>query len=206
MEKYTESIDVIQLNVGGDIITTTRETLMRVPKSLLSTMFNGRWEQKLQTDPNENIFFDFNPVLFRHLLSQLQLIDPTSAIDFHLPVDSSLALPFKRMLRKLGFDQFLSSQKNTISLNVGGQMMTNQRVTFDRISNTTLEKILSSSNTTHFGDRSDAFLDYDPRLFRQLVNEMWENPDGNMCCLEVSSSDERYPFQKMLDDLSVCRK
>lgn len=40
--------DVIQLNIGGEIIATTRQTLTSVPKSLLSILFNGRWEQQLQ--------------------------------------------------------------------------------------------------------------------------------------------------------------
>ncbi|EPS57124.1 hypothetical protein M569_17698, partial [Genlisea aurea] len=63
---------VIRLNVGGEIIMTTRQTLTKIPKSTLYFMFNGRWEQKLQIDQNGNIFFDFNPIIFRHLIDQLQ--------------------------------------------------------------------------------------------------------------------------------------
>jgi len=61
MEKPVENTDIIQLNVGGEIIVTTRETLTRIPTSIL--MFNGRCEDKLLLDQNRNFFFDFNPVL-----------------------------------------------------------------------------------------------------------------------------------------------
>ena len=68
-----DKTDVIQLNVGGELIATTRQTLTLLPKSLFSILFNGRWEEQLSKDENENFFFDFNPILFRHLLDQLQL-------------------------------------------------------------------------------------------------------------------------------------
>ena len=54
--KFIDNIDVIQLNVGGEIIMTTRQTLTKIPKSILYIMFNGRWEHKLQIDQNGNIF------------------------------------------------------------------------------------------------------------------------------------------------------
>ena len=70
MQKFVENTDVIRLNVGGEIIMTTRQTLTRVPKSILALMFNCRCEHKLEIDQNGNIFFDLNPILFRHLLDQ----------------------------------------------------------------------------------------------------------------------------------------
>ena len=73
LQKDIENIDVIRLNVGGEMMMVTRETLLHAPKSILSMMFNGRWEERLPTDENENIFLDFNPIIFRHLLDQLQV-------------------------------------------------------------------------------------------------------------------------------------
>ena len=54
--KSIENIDVIRLNVGGEIIMTTRQTLTKIPKSILSIVFNGRWEHKLQIDRKSEIF------------------------------------------------------------------------------------------------------------------------------------------------------
>ena len=47
--------DVIHLNIGGEIIATTRETWISYSKSLLSILFNGRWERRLPCDNDGNI-------------------------------------------------------------------------------------------------------------------------------------------------------
>ena len=112
--KLIHNTDVIRLNVDGKIIMTTRQTLTKIPKSTLYFMFNGRWEQKLQIDQNGNIFFDFNPTIFRHLIDQLQILDTNTQIHFYSPSQSSLVEPFKKMLKKLGLDQLSSLEKNNI--------------------------------------------------------------------------------------------
>jgi len=61
-----------------------KEVLTRISKSNISMMFNDRWEHELEIDQNGNIFFDFNPILFRHLLDQLQLFHSKDFIDFSL--------------------------------------------------------------------------------------------------------------------------
>jgi hypothetical protein len=84
MQKYIENIDVIQFNVGGQIIMTSRETFTRKSNSILVIIFNDRWEHKLQIDKNVNIFLDFNPILFCHLLDQLQILDTNNLTHFFL--------------------------------------------------------------------------------------------------------------------------
>lgn len=39
--------DVIPLNVGGQLLATSRRTLTLVPDSLLGTMFSGHWDEHL---------------------------------------------------------------------------------------------------------------------------------------------------------------
>ncbi len=39
--KIVENIDVIRLNVSNEMMMTTRETLTRIPKSILSMIFNA---------------------------------------------------------------------------------------------------------------------------------------------------------------------
>ena len=51
-----KNTDVVRFNVGGEIMMTTRETLTHFRKSILSIMFNGRWDKKLQIDQNGFIF------------------------------------------------------------------------------------------------------------------------------------------------------
>ncbi len=90
---------------------TTRQTLTKIPKSTLSILFNGRWEHKLQTDQNGNIFFDFNSIIFRHLLDQLPIIETNK---LYPPSQPLLIEPFNKMLRKLGVQQLLSSEKKDV--------------------------------------------------------------------------------------------
>ena len=64
--------DIINLNVGGEKITTKRSTLCQVQGSLLASMFSGRWEKSLARDENGWIFFDFNPQYFVFILDYLR--------------------------------------------------------------------------------------------------------------------------------------
>jgi hypothetical protein len=204
ISKLVENIDVIQFNVGGEIIITTRETLTKIPKSTLSLMFNGRWEHKLQRDQNRNIFLDFNPILFRHLLDQLQISETNKSIYLSPPSQPSLVEPFKKMLRKLGLYHLLpSEERNVITFNVGGQMITNQRTTFTQVSNSALDTIVSHSKTTNFNNESDVFLDLDPKAFQHLIKQLREQSFKNIWYSELSSYPERISFGKMLIDLSM---
>ena len=64
--------DIIHLNVGGQKFTTTRATLCQVEGSLLATMFNGRWEDRVKRDKDGVVFFDFNPEYFGWILEYLR--------------------------------------------------------------------------------------------------------------------------------------
>ena len=64
--------DIINLNVGGENITTKRSTLCQIEGSLLASMFSGREEKSLGRDENGRIFFDFNPQYFIFILDYLR--------------------------------------------------------------------------------------------------------------------------------------
>ena len=64
--------DLIDLNVGGQRLTTTRSTLCQVEGSLLASMFSGRWEDRLKHDKDGAVFFDFNPQYFILILDYLR--------------------------------------------------------------------------------------------------------------------------------------
>ena len=65
----------------------------------------------MSKDQGENVFFDFNPILFRHLLDQLQVLDFKNPIHLYPPSQLSLVEPFKKMIRKLGLRKRLSLEK-----------------------------------------------------------------------------------------------
>ncbi|KXZ45890.1 hypothetical protein GPECTOR_49g474 [Gonium pectorale] len=67
--------DIIPLNVGGSLMTTSRRTLTLVPDSLLETMFNGSWDDQLQRDDSGRVFLDYDPIHFAALLNWLRAQD-----------------------------------------------------------------------------------------------------------------------------------
>jgi hypothetical protein len=84
------------------------------------------WEQKLHRDPEGNIFLDFNPILFRHLLDQLQIIE----INIHPPSQPSLVEPFKKMLRKLGLQNQLRKESFK-SISFFGLLSKEEKISFE---------------------------------------------------------------------------
>ena len=151
--------DIIRLNVGGEIILTTRKTLVSVSKSVLSKLFNGRWEGKLRDDSTATVFLDFNPALFRHLLEQLRRVSNDPSPHFSAPPAASTLIirAFSRMLIKLDLHSSEPSPSQTIALNVGGDPVSTDK--------TTLHSSKSAALT------NGSFIDADPSLFRHLLEQ-----------------------------------
>ncbi|CAM4755073.1 unnamed protein product [Rotaria magnacalcarata] len=115
-DKISESLDddIIELNVGGEKISTLRSTLTAVPKSKLAKMFMKNHESKLNLRDNMGtVFFDYNPVQFKYLLDQLRTIKrnpemPAYAVEFQAP-NGDLKANFTAMLTDLGLnpDEYL---------------------------------------------------------------------------------------------------
>ena len=149
------------MNTNGEIIVTTRKTLILLSKSLFSILFNGRWEQRLHIDDDGNIFFDFNPLVFRHLIDQLQLSNGKSISP---PFDPSLTQSFEKMIRKLQLKHLLLSEKNFVTTNVDGQIITIHRS--NSTENNLIKPLNSSKLSTH---TAHVFIDYHPKVFRHFI-------------------------------------
>lgn len=66
---------MIELNVGGQKITTLRSTLTVIPNSKLAQMFTDKdLKRKLARDKDGAFFFDYNPMYFNFLIDQLRAI------------------------------------------------------------------------------------------------------------------------------------
>lgn len=61
--------EVINLNVGGKLYTTTKETLTHLKGTMLEAMFSGRYTTK---EVDGRYFIDRDGKLFRHILSYLR--------------------------------------------------------------------------------------------------------------------------------------
>ena len=87
------SQDIVKLNVGGRIYSTSRSILTRYPDSMLGAMFGGNLPLENNTDSDGNYFIDRDGELFRYILNFLRvskLILPNSFQDteaFQMEVD-----------------------------------------------------------------------------------------------------------------------
>lgn len=80
------SDDLLTLNVGGVQYTTTRNTLLRYPESMLGKMFDGNFVPSCK-DKDGNHFIDRDGELFRYVLNFLRsgrLKLPHNFTDFEL--------------------------------------------------------------------------------------------------------------------------
>merc|ERR1719237_2060494 len=64
--------DIIELNVGGRLLSTTRGVLTQ-EECLLAGMFSGRWDKSFPMDKDGRPFFDFDPDCFEVVLRELRL-------------------------------------------------------------------------------------------------------------------------------------
>ncbi|CAF2990098.1 unnamed protein product [Rotaria socialis] len=108
--------DIIELNVGGQRVTTFRSTLTAVPGSILASMFTVDEKNKTKSKRIEPVayFFDYNPAQFTYLLDQLREIKRMvkfipSELDIK-PPSADVRFNFSIMLSELGLnpERFLS--------------------------------------------------------------------------------------------------
>ena len=77
--------DIVKLNVGGAIYTTSRATLTKYPNSMLAAMFSG--SLPTTQDEHGNYWIDRNREMFRYVLEFLRsgrLMIPEDFQDFEL--------------------------------------------------------------------------------------------------------------------------
>ncbi len=96
-KQYTTTImaDLVELNVGGKLFTTTRSTLERHEGSFFEAMLSDRWETTM--DSEGRYFIDRNGETFTHVLDYLRTDEIPAGISrkmfykelqyFNLPVD-----------------------------------------------------------------------------------------------------------------------
>jgi len=73
MNSVISTDDIVELNVGGEFVTTRRSTLLCAPEaSLFNAMFSGRWDSSLPCDSHGRVVLDITPALFSVILSKLR--------------------------------------------------------------------------------------------------------------------------------------
>lgn len=74
-QSSTSTADVVTVNVGGKLFTTTRSTLCHFEGSRLEAMFSGRWDASMPRDSAGNPFIDRDPEFFGVILNMLRDFD-----------------------------------------------------------------------------------------------------------------------------------
>lgn len=103
------SQDIVEINVGGEVMASKRGTLLLAKDTLLEAMFSGRWEGSLERDAAGRVFLDFSPVPFRALLSHLRVLrdaGPDTRIKFP-GVPPEYQAEFDSMVKYLELWEFL---------------------------------------------------------------------------------------------------
>ena len=135
--------DLIDLNVGGTKLTTSRSTLCQVQDSLLASMFSGRWEDNIKRDKNGTVFFDFNPQYFILILDYLRakkIATPENPPPL-LKVPEDQIESFRSLLQYLGLSNEISARSKItpsekfnccssgVTLEEGGQVAVHNQTT-----------------------------------------------------------------------------
>jgi len=67
--------DLVTLNFGGEKLQTVkRSLLLQVEGSFLEVLFSGRHEERLDTDAQGNVFFDYSPHVMGPLIEHLRAV------------------------------------------------------------------------------------------------------------------------------------
>ncbi|CAF0974613.1 unnamed protein product [Adineta steineri] len=194
--------DLIRLNIGGKITVTRRETLLKVPNSLLAKTFDGTHQNYLRPNSDGSYFLDYNPVIFTRLLDQLRMFKPNKTILFSPPLSSTLIKPYNRMLEEFGLPLPKQSPNDIISLNVGGEKIVTLRKTLTSVPNSKLAQLISSTKGTKYDQLGQPFLDYNPKLFQHLLDQLRQGKNLKDKDLNLPLNENQDAFQAMLSDLS----
>jgi len=106
--------DVVELNVGGQLMTTTRAVLCSAEGSLLAGMFSGNFDTGLKRDKDNRVFIDVDPPLFAKVLSHLRLRRFASP-DCPAPlphVPEEVRAEYDMMVKYFGLESLMCSSGN----------------------------------------------------------------------------------------------
>jgi BTB/POZ domain len=173
--------DVVTLNVGGQVFTTTIHTLTKESDSMLASMFSGRFP--LREDTNGNVFIDREGSYFDKVLNYLR--DGDLALQY--PRDKTLCLALMREadyyqlrgLRSL-LEQFFAEPNPEPQAGRTGVVTIGKQVT---VVKTEAEKealiayggpapiVLLEVSSSSFGEKKDAIIFHHLALFDRLSAE-----------------------------------
>eukprot|EP00092_Neocalanus_flemingeri_P005889 GFUD01006338.1.p1 GENE.GFUD01006338.1~~GFUD01006338.1.p1 ORF type:complete len:238 (-),score=62.11 GFUD01006338.1:74-787(-) len=176
--------DIITLNVGGRLFTTTRMTLLSESDSVLGRMFDLSSPIPPAKLVDGAYFIDANPEVFEVILDFLRY--KTVIIPTKVPVEAVLV-----QARYFGLDNLIfqvSERKSVqkVKVNAGGTIFETSKRTLTQQPDSALAKMVVNGE-------SEIFLDVCPKAFEILLNFLRSGarkipPNTNVCTESIGSA------------------
>ena len=173
------SDEVISINVGGTVFSTTKTTVLQAKDGILARMI--RAEVTVTRDIEGNIFIDRDPKKFESILEYLRTgnwngHDPKCTLDQlqaeakYFGLTTLLKSIHKKKSIKCVEQQKGERPSRIISFNVGGTVFATSRQTVMKYPNSMLARICSTDVPVEKDSNGVYFIDRDPEIFRLILN------------------------------------
>lgn len=172
MPSFITMDDIITLNVGGHLHTTSLTTLTKYPDSMLGAMFSGRMTSA--KDHHGNYVIDRDGTLFRFVLNFLRTSELSLPEEFRELEPLSKEAEFYQiddlveLIRELQCKDI--SLPSIITLNVGGHLYTTSLSTLTKYPDSMLGAMFSGRMPSAQDKNGYYFIDRDGVLFRYILN------------------------------------
>lgn len=139
--------EVVELNVGGQPMSTTRSVLCSADGSLLAGLFSGNFEDGHKRDKEGRVFLDVDPPVFSKVLSHLRLRKIASP-DCPAPlplVPEEMKPEFDMMVKYYGLESFMYGDAAWPSCNIFKRIAEQSGTCQTKLQSNDLVKITLSS-------------------------------------------------------------
>ena len=180
--------DIIDLNVGGTRFSTSRQTLLSDPDSMLAKMFDPDSAFSAPGVKKEGAYFlDRDPIHFRAVLNYLR--SGYLATDCDVPALLKEANFFGLSGFQTALQEQLKNQNGDIlHLNVGGEIFPTTKATLCFKPKSKLAKMVRGETEQLFDKDGNLFIDQDPKYFPYILQYL-RTKGGIISVPEASLND-----------------